>query len=114
MNNKYHVREKVFLSSDRDERDYVIAVVEDAREKHISRGYADECTDISLHIADWRHEVELHFCIDSVEQRENSLNKIRTLARVIESFLQAVEAEIEVINAREPKPRHERVSSAVH
>jgi hypothetical protein len=114
MNKKYHLREKTFLSSEREERDYVIAVVEDAREKHISLGYVDECTDISLHIADWRHEIELHFCIDTVEERENSLEKVRTLSRVIESFRRAVEAEIEVINARAKKPRHERVSSAVH
>jgi hypothetical protein len=114
MSKKYHMREKAFLSSDRDDRDYVIAVVEDAREKHITRGYVDECTDISLCVADWRHEIELHFCIDTVEERENSLNKIRTLVHVINAFRQAVEAEIEVINAREPKPRHERVSSAVH
>ena len=114
MNKKYHLREKTFLSSERDERDYVVAVVEDAREKHIDRGYADECTDISLHIADWRHEVELHFCIDTVEEREYSLEKVRTLARIIDAFHKAVEAEIEVINARKPKPRHERVSSAIH
>jgi hypothetical protein len=114
MSKKYHIREKVFLSSQRDERDYVIAVVEDAREKHVASGYVDECTDISLHIADWRHEIELHFCIDTVEERESSLEKVRTLARVVDSFRRAVEAEIEVINARKPKPRHERVSSAVH
>jgi len=114
MSKKYHIREKRFLSSDRDERDYVIAVVEDAREKHISRGHVDECTDISLHVGDWRHEIELHFCIETVEDRENSLNKIRMLVQVIDSFRRAMEAEIEVINARAPKPRHDRVSSAVH
>jgi hypothetical protein len=114
MSKKYHMREKVFLSAERDERDYIVAVVEDAREIHVSRGYVDECTDISLHIADWRYEVEFHFCIDTVEERANSLEKVRTLARVIDSFRRAVEAEIEVINARQPKPRHERVSSAIH
>ena len=114
MSKKYHVREKVFLSGNRDERDYVVAVVEDGREKHLQAKNSDDCSEISLHIADWRHEVELLFYIDTVEEREDSLQKIRTLVEVINSFRRALEAEIEVINARQPRPRHARVSEAVH
>ena len=114
MNKKYHVREKTFLSMDKDERDYIVAVVEDAREKHLSRTDPDECSEISLRIADWRHEIELYFDICTVEERENSLYKIRTLSEVINVFKRALESEIEVINAGESRPRHSRVSSAVH
>ena len=114
MSKKYHVREKTFLSLDKDERDYVVAVVEDAREKHLSRTDCDECSEISLRIADWRHEIELYFDICTVEERENSLHKIRTLAEVVNVFKRALESEIEVINAGRPASRHPRVSSAVH
>ena len=114
MNKKYHVREKVFLSLDKDERDYVVAVVEDAREKHLSRTDSVEYCEISLRIADWRHEIELYFDIETVEEREHSLHKIRTLAETINVFKRALESEIEVINARKSIPRHFRVSSAVH
>ena len=114
MSKKYHVREKTFLSLDKDERDYVVAVVEDAREKHLSCANSDVGSEISLSIADWRHEIEFYFDIDTVEERENTLHKVRALAEVINSFRRAVEAEIEVINARKSVPRHTRISSAVH
>ena len=111
---KYHIREKTFLGVDKDERDYVVAVVEDARERNISRYDPEECGEISLHIGDWRHEVELLFYTETVEERENSLQKIRKLAEVINAFRKAVESEIEVINARRAIARHTRVSSAIH
>ena len=114
MNKKYHLREKVFLGADKDEREYVVAVVEDARERNVSRYDPNECGEISLHIGDWRHEVEIVFYIETVEERENSLHKIRELAEVISSFRHAVESEIEVINARQSITRHTRVSSAIH
>jgi hypothetical protein len=114
MNKKYHMREKAFLGVNPDERDYVVAVVEDARERNVSRFDPNECSEISLHIGDWRHEVELLFYIDTAEERENSLHKIRTLTEMINLFRQALESEIEVINARESITRHTRVSSAVH
>ena len=113
MNKKYHVREKTFLGVDKDERDYVVAVVEDARERNVSRKEPDDCFEISLHIGDWRHEVELVFYIETVEERENSLHKIRTLTEVINLFRQALESEIEVINARQSIPRPRRISSAI-
>lgn len=114
MNKKYHIREKTFLGIDQDERDYVVAVVEDAREKNVSGSASDDNTEISLHIGDWRHEVELFFYTETVEERENALHKIRTLARVINSFKLAIESEIEILNAGQPVRRHTRVSSAVH
>ena len=114
MSKKYHVREKTFLSLDQDERDYVVAVVEDQREKRVCCKDTDEEHDISLRIADWRHEVELVFFIDTVEEREMSLRKVQTLAETITSFRRALEAEIEVMNARQSVSRHTRVSSAVH
>ena len=114
MSKKYHVRERAFLNLDADLRAYVIAIVEDAREKHVCCSKSDEYSEISLRIADCRHEIELYFDLETVEERENSLHKIRTLAEVINSFRRAIEIEVEVINARQSIPRHARVSSAVH
>jgi hypothetical protein len=114
MSKKYHVREKRFLNLDKEELDYIVAVVEDAREKHIDHSGSAECSEISLRIADWRYEIELFFDLETAEQRENSLHKIKTLAEVIDSFKRAIENEIEVMNAGESFQRHVRVSSAVH
>ena len=114
MNKKYHIRQKVFLGLDKDERDYVIAVVEDARERNVTDNDSSEYAEISLHIGDWRHEVEFYFEIETPEERENSLHKIRQLSEVIDAFKRAIESEIEVINAGEPIPRLARVASVVH
>ena len=114
MSKKYHVREKRFLNMEKDELDNIVAIVEAAREKHISDSTPDEIIEISLRIADWRHEIELFFDLETVEERENSLHKIRTLAEVIDSFKRAIENEVEVMNAGESVQRHQRVSSSIH
>ncbi len=114
MSKKYHVRERVFLNLNAELRAYVIAIVEDAREKHVCCKDPNEYSEISLRIADCSEEIELYFDLKTVEERENSLHKISTLAEVINSFKRAIEVEIEVINARQSIPRHSRVSSAVH
>jgi hypothetical protein len=67
-----------------------------------------------LKIADCDDEIELYFDLTSVEERENSLHKIRTLVDVMNEFKRAIETEVEVLNARESIPKHSRVSSAIH
>ncbi len=114
MSKKYHVRERAFLNLDPELRAYVIAIVEDAREKHVCCSNADEYSEITLRIADCSTEIELYFDLGSVEERENSLHKIRTLAAVIDSFKRAIEIEVEVMSARQSIPKHSRVSSALH
>src|SRR4051812_13354352 len=100
MHKKYHIREKVFLGLEQGERDYVIAIVEDTREQTVNGSVPDDSREVSLHIADWRSEIELVFYMDTVEECENSLHKIRTLVEVVGSFKRAIESEIEVISAR--------------
>ena len=114
MSKKYHVERREFLNKFSNLRAYVIAIVEDAREKHVCCRDGDHWQEISLKIADCNEEIELYFDLESVEERENSLHKIRTLAEVINEFRQAIEREVEVINARESVPRLPRVSAAVH
>ena len=117
MSKKYHMRRREFLNLEPSLRAYVIAVVEDEREKNVEVKNKDDdydSVDISLRIADCHNEIWLYFDLNTAEERENSLYKIRTLAEVICEFKRAIELEIEVINAREAIPRHERVSAAVH
>lgn len=117
MSKKYHLRRREFLNLDVDLRAYVIAVVEDAREKHVERRSSeeeDDYLDVSLRIADCRQEISLYFDLETQEERENSLYKIRILAEVINEFRLAIEKEVEVISARESIPRHARAATAVH
>lgn len=115
MAKKYHVERREFLNKYTNLRAYVIAVVEDARDKHLSCKDSDEeWQDITLKIADCDDEIQLYFDLTSIEERENSLHKIRVLADVINEFKRAIETEIEVINAKEFIPKHTRVSVAIH
>jgi len=114
MSKKYHVVRREFLNKFKNLQAYVIAIVEDAREKHVCCKDSEELQDIALRIGDCKREIELYFDLDSVEERENSLHKIRTLAEVIHEFRRAIESEVEVINARESVPRLARVSAAVN
>ncbi|HMO82196.1 MAG TPA: hypothetical protein PKD24_15570 [Pyrinomonadaceae bacterium] len=116
MSKKYHLRRREFLNLEPSLRAYIIAAVEDEREKNAGakKDDKDNFVDISLRIADCYNEISLYFDLNTADERENSLYKIRTLAEVICEFKRAIELEIEVINAREAIPRHERVSAAVH
>lgn len=114
MSKKYHVERREFLNKFNNLRAYIIAIVEDAREKHVCCKDNDDWQEISLRIADCSQEIELYFDLNTLEERENSLHKVRTLVEVLTEFKHAIEREVEVINARECVPRLERVSAAVH
>lgn len=115
MSKKYHVQRREFLSPLADWGAYVIAIVEDARERHV--GNSDDWNDyqeVNLRISDGTNEVALYFELGSVEERWNTVEMLRVLVEVVEDFKNAVESEVEVINAQEPIPKHERAASAVH
>ncbi len=114
MSKKYHVERREFLNKFSHLRAYVIAVVEDAREKRVRGEDEDYWSEITLKIADCEDEITLYFDLETVEERENSLHKVRVLAEVINEFKRAIELEAQVMNAKAGMPRHERVSAAVH
>ena len=114
MSKKYHVERREFLNKHTNLPAYIIAIVEDAREKHVCCKDTEEWSEITMRIADCSEEIELYFDLSSIEERENSLHKIRTLAEVINDFKRAIEIEVEVINARQSIPKHARAASAVH
>ena len=117
MSKKYHVQPREFLSPLTDRGAYVIAVVEDARDRRVdnwdSEEY-DEYQEINLRISDGASEIGLYFDLNTFEERLNVVEMIRTLAEVVDEFKKAIETEVEVINARQPIPKHARAASAVH
>jgi|SRR6185369_1938147 len=114
MSKKYHVRERLFLNQKLDMRAYVIAVVEDTRETPSCCETHRKGGEIRLDIADCFEEISLHFTMDTVEERENSLHKIRKLVEVLAAVQQALEIEAETINERQTVQQHARAVSAVH
>lgn len=114
MTKKYHVERREFLNKFTNLRAYVIAVVEDAREKHLGDGENEEWHEITLKISDCSNEIELYFDLSTTEERENSLYKIQTLSEVITAFKNAIELEAEVLNAKQPVPLKARAASAIH
>lgn len=117
MSKKYHVQRREFLSKLPEWSAYVIAVVEDARERHVGNPGDDEYgeyQEINLRISDGSKEVALYFDLNTLEERENTLEMLGRLAEVIDEFKKAVEAEVAVISARQPIPKHARAASAVH
>lgn len=117
MSKKYHVQRREFLSPLAEWGAYVIAVVEDARERHVrSAGSEDEWEyqEVNLRISDGTKEIGLYLDLRTLEERENSLEMIRRIAEVIGEFKKAIESEVEVMSARRPVPKHARAASAVH
>lgn len=114
MSKKYHVERREFLDHNPVSGAYVIATVEDGRERNVSEPDSANYQEINLRIADDSQNVWLNFELYTAEDRENGLRRIRVLHEVITEFKQAIEREVEVINARQSIPKHARAASAVH
>ena len=114
MSTKYHVQERVFLNLFPELRAYVIAVVEDTRDRVTSCKEHEYFGDVVLKIADCFKEICLDFDLTSAEERKNSLDKARKLAEVLGSFYHALEVEVHVIEERQTTTQHRRAASAVH
>ncbi len=61
---------------------------------------------LKLRIADCENEIHLEFSVDSPDLRENSLHKIDTLIASLERFRSGLQAEAELREERERRPRH--------
>jgi hypothetical protein len=114
MSKKYHIRERAFLNKKTDMRAYIIGIVEDTRD------YADVCEDgwrwgsIELKLADCYDEVSFEFCMNTREERENSLYKIRKIAEIVNAVRQAIEIEADSIENREAIMPLLKAMTAVH
>ena len=114
MSKKYHVRERQFLNILPEWRAYVIAVVEDTRERTACCEDHAKAGEIVFKLADCYDDIALHFYMSTFEERENSLHKARKLAEVTEAFRRAIELEVEAINQRQATAQHARAAAAVH
>src|ERR1041384_1185304 len=101
MSKKYHIQERLFLNKDPEMRAYVIALVEDTSDVPAVNEDGWKHATIELKIADCYDDISLEFDLCSKERRENSLYKIRELARVIIAFRDALEIEAESIEERQ-------------
>ena len=114
MSKKYHVQERAFLNQKMDMRAYVIAVVEDTREKLACCDEHRKGGEIRLEIADCYDEIALHFDLNTKDERDNSLFKIRKLTEVLTAVQRALEIEAEAVAERQTVTQHLRISAAVH
>lgn len=114
MSKKYHVQKREFLNIYTSWRAYVIATVQD------TSGTAPCCdehssgSEVFFQIASCHDDIELHFSLATVEDRENSLYKANKLAEVINAFRDAIEKEIGVINERKSVQQYTQAAAAVH
>jgi hypothetical protein len=114
MSKKYHMQERLFLNIDPEMRAYVIALVEDTRAIPAFNEDDWKHAAIELKIADCYNEIALEFDLCDKERRQNSLNKIRELARVISAFRDALEIEAESIEERQSFIPMAKAMSVVH
>jgi hypothetical protein len=114
MSKKYHIKRREFLSRSAESFASIIAVAEDSRDEHVKDPECDGYHELNLQISDGRDSIWLGFDVSSLEEREDSLHKLKVLTDVISEFKRAVECEIEVLNAKQFVPQHARISNAIH
>jgi hypothetical protein len=114
MSTKYHLKERIFLNNFPEMRAYIIAIIEDTREVPAANEDGWKHATIELKIADCYNDIALEFDLCDKERRENSLHKVRELARVIAAFRDALEIEAESIEERQAFMPLIKASSVVH
>ena len=105
MSNKYHIRKRMFLNRELDMPAMIVAIVEDTSE-HQGKSEDFYYGDISLTLSDCYRQVSYDFSLCSKVGRRAALYKIRRLAKTINAFCEALEKEVELIEAVE-KPKAE-------
>jgi hypothetical protein len=108
------MQERLFLNIDPEMRAYVISLVEDTREIPAFNENDWKHAAIELKIADCYNEIALEFDLCDKERRQNSLHKVRELARVINAFRDALEIEAESIEERQSFMPTAKAMAVVH
>ncbi len=115
MSKKYHVQRKEFLNQFATWRAYIIASVEDTSDAvRCCNEHKETVGHVHFEMASCHDEIELHFSLETNEDRENSLYKANKLAEVVNAFRDAIEKEISIINERQSTQQDARAASAVH
>jgi hypothetical protein len=100
MSKKYHVQRREFLNRLVDLPAYAIAIVEDTREIAIDDVDSWKWGEIKLIFSDCYRNISFDFDLSNPAERENSLHKIRLIAEVVSSFLEALEIEAAAVEER--------------
>lgn len=114
MSKKYHVQRREFLNIYPTWRAYIMATVEDTSGQSVCCSEHNRVGEVHFELASCHDEIELHFSLDTVEDRENSLHKANKLVEVMNAFRDAIEKEIGIINERHATQQHTRAASAVY
>ena len=102
---KYHVRRRMFLNRDPELPAFVIGVVEDTRDiPDDDPEQSWKWPTIDFTLADCHRRVSLSFDLETPEDREDSLYKIRRLAEVVNAVRDAIEREAAARAARPDPP----------
>ena len=114
MSRQYHVQRREFLNIYTNWRAYIIATVEDTSGLPRCCEHNDDDSEVHFQIASCRDQIDLHFSLETAEDRANSLHKANKLAEVIAAFRDAIEKEIGIVNERQLTQQHARAGSAAH
>ena len=94
--------ERVFLHPPTiGKNSYICAIAES------SEGGTSEAGDYVLILADCHHAIELEFSLINAKEREESLAKIDTLAKVVNRFREVLRAEAKAIESAKNRGRQE-------
>ena len=98
---KYRVRKRMFLNRDLYMSAFIIAIVENTEDYKIDKNGGRQYGEIELSLSDCTDKISYHFSLNSAKGRRESLYKIRRLAKVINEFREAIEAEAKMIAEQE-------------
>jgi len=79
---------------------FAIAIVEDTSEIAMDEVDSWKWGEIKLMFSDCYRNISFEFDLSSIEERENSLQKIRLIAEVVNSFREAIEIEAASVEER--------------
>ena len=100
MATEYRIKRREFLNQNESMTAAIVAIVEDTSSYSGTDTEQFHCGVVELSMTDCYRKVTYDFYLGNKEGREEALYKARKLAEVINGFVEALEAEIESIEAR--------------
>src|SRR5260370_14298117 len=110
---RYHVRRREFLNEDTELTEFIIAVVEETRDRPDDPEEGWKYGTVVLDLADCFRRVSLDFDLNDSSARANSLRKINLIAEVVNEVRDAIAVEVESRNARPAKEAGPRAPGVV-
>ncbi len=92
-NKKYRYRKRIFMNEDYESTSYVVAIVENSKQKKKLENDEDSNGGAKLILENPYEKVVLNFEVDMPDQVKESLTKIREFESLLKKFRKAVEKE---------------------